>query len=108
MAIILKEGGVFTPSSAVSMGVEVVCTTYYGVIDNIVYNKAEKDLTFTVVIYSSEAYRKAGRHAVDFVHINLHHDAFDQKVGSNGLSIAAAYALALQDTRLGGFESDEE
>jgi len=107
MAIILKQGGEFTPEFERTTGAKVVCTTYYGAIDRVEYNKGDDDCSFMVAVYSDKEHRDSDSHVVDFVNINVHGEDFAETIGKDGVTIAEAYALALQDERLKDFISDE-
>jgi len=107
MALILKTNKEYTPVN--NMGLDLTGSDYYGVIDDVRYNKKDKLAYFTLDIYANEAsglLRKSDSiSVVDRINFTFDGIKFDDKVGYDGLSIPQAYLLALET--LTDWESDE-
>lgn len=105
MAIILKETKSFNPAVSISYGVDMTNSNYYGVIDEITYDKNDKNCNFSLSIFGTKALRVEGGSSVDRINLSFHGDKFDLKIGNNGLTIPQAYVLALD--LLPDWKSDE-
>ena len=107
MAVVLKTGKTYNPQISQSYGMDMTNGDYYGAIDTIEYNKAEKQCNFSLSIYSNEESRTNDKSVVDRLNFNFHGDNFDSQIGNDGITIPQAYARALADSRLADWESDE-
>jgi hypothetical protein len=103
MANILKAGSTYAPQN--NQGLDLTGSDYYGVIDRIEYNKADKGCYFAVDIYVSSTARSEGKGVVDRIIFSFNEDEFDEKIGSDGLTIPQAYAKSLET--LTDWTSDE-
>jgi hypothetical protein len=108
MAIIQNEGTTYTPALGTNLGIDLTGSTFYGVIDELMYNKREKELSFSLDIYGTKSARGMENPVVvDRLNFHYNKEQFDENVGSNGISIAGAYALALAAPALADWKSDE-
>lgn len=100
MANILKTGSTYAPTN--NQGLDLTGSDYVGVIDDIRYDKKDKQAHFTVEIYANAevaATRKedmSNISPVDRISFNFNGDLFDEKIGNDGLSIPQAYAKSLE------------
>ena len=107
MAITLKPGKSHTPVINSTYGILVENSAYYGVIDDIQYDKADKRCSFSVNIYGNSSARADNKAVVDRLNFHYNNDGFDSLMGNNGLTISDAYIKALEDERLTNWQSDE-
>ena len=105
MALVLKEGAVFTPAIKAQYGVNLGTNSYYAVIDAFEYNKAEKHCAFSVLIFASRAARLAKTAPTDAMNIRFSELEFNTVLGNDGLTTAKAYAKAAEV--MTDWESDE-
>ena len=105
MALVLKEGKTFNPQISNQYGVDMTGNSYYGVIDKVSYNKKIKECNFSVDIYGSKDLRNAEALLADKINFNVLPSEYDEKVGSNGITITQAYEIAGEV--LTDWESDE-
>ena len=105
MGIQLKEGISFNPPISTSYGIDMTSSDYYGVIDNVEYNKKDKNCHFSVEIFCNCDARANNSTIVDRENFSFNGDTFDSEIGKDGLSIPQAYAKALE--RLTDWQSDE-
>ena len=103
MAIQLKSGETYSPNN--NQGLDLTGSDYYGVIDRVEYNKADKQCFFSVDIYADATARNEGKTVVDRVNLTFVNSDFDTEIGTDGLTIPQAYAKALET--LTDWESDE-
>lgn len=108
MAIKLKFGKTFNPEISEAFKTDMTGSDYYGVIDRIELNKAEKNCIFSIEVYGSKEARETMEanifHRFNFA---FRDDDFDDVIGNDGLTIPEAYQLALSDDILEDWESDE-
>ena len=103
MANILKSGSTYAPNN--NQGLDLTGSDYYGTIDRVDYNKADKQCNFSLDIYANATARSEGKSVVDRINFNFHDADFDSEIGNDGLSITQAYALSLET--LTDWKSDE-
>ncbi len=104
MAIILKEHLTYNPSVSSAYGIDLTSADYYGVIDEIHYDKSQKTCDFAVSIYGNKDARNSSSATLENKQFTFH-DADFATIGNDGLSIPDAYALAL--VTLVDWRSDE-
>ena len=105
MAIILKATKTFSPVLSQSLGIDLTGSDYYGVVDDIMYNKDDRTASFSLNIYGNAQARVDSSSVVDRVKFFYNDSQFDSEIGTNGLTVAGAYALA--QVELTDWESDE-
>jgi len=103
MAIEIKTDKTFTPTSF--NGIDNTGDQFYAVIDGIDYDKKNKFAQFSLNIYCDKDARECDLAFADYKHFTFNGAEFDDKIGSNGLSISQAYTIALET--LTDWESDE-
>jgi len=109
MAIILKETKTYSPHN--NMGLDLTGSEYYGVIDDVLYDKKSKQCFFSVDVYAnaeSGQQRKeqfSNISVVDRINFNFNDATFDSDIGNDGLTITQAYTKALET--LTDWQSDE-
>ena len=101
MAIKLKTGKTFTPSLSKYLS----GFGYYGAIDEIDYNKHNKQCCFDMKFYANSLSRNEGEDPIERKTFIFTGDNFDSNIGNDGLSIPQAYNQALET--LTDWESDE-
>jgi len=100
LAIIIKAGSTYAPTN--NQGLDLTGSDYYGVIDDVRYDKKSKQAFFSVDIYADAATAVSRKEEgvnvspVDRVNFNFNGDEFDSAIGNDGLSIPQAYAKSLE------------
>lgn len=103
MALILKTGKNYTPSSPT--GLDLTGSGFYAAIDSINYEKSSRQCSFSLDIYADKAARAEGKAVVDRVNFSFTDTRFDEFIGPDGLSVPSAYNIA--SASLPDWESDE-
>jgi len=117
MAIMIKAGSTYAPTN--NQGLDLTGSDYYGVIDDVRYDKKSKQAFFSVDVYADAATAATRKeHEVDGETVpasnvsvvsrenfNFSGDDFDSEIGNDGLSVPQAYAKSLET--LTDWESDE-
>lgn len=105
MAIVLKEGKTFNPDISTSYDIDMTGSNYYGVIDEVMYDKYDKTCHFSVAVYGSDNSRIQKGSVTHRFNFTFTENAFEIQIGNDGYSISQAYNKALET--LTDWKSDE-
>lgn len=105
MALVLKSGKTYSPDISNQYGMDLTGSDFYAVIDDITYNKKQRQCSFPVDIYSNASARENDLSIVARIMFNFNEDIFDSEIGNNGIDVTTAYEKAV--LVLIDWESDE-
>ena len=89
------------------IGITTPGTNFYGVIDDVTYDKEFKRCNWQVVIYENKEARENNSSRVDAFSFNFEGDLFDSTIGNNGCTITQAYQTSELSETMADWEDDQ-